>query len=315
VDGRKGSAHAVGAADSGGRHNSQVVQRQSGDCYEAGVRQSSPLDLACRHGERYAAWTDIGQNYSWPKRLRGTSINAIAASAMGCDLNGAGAQTVTVAGTDVDYSGGIATVTGNVPIRESKFSLAEFYAVEREAGAAVQTNIVGVWIAATTYLIAAFVALGSYDSGQIKLTLPALLLIPFPACALAGYHLLLFGTGVVRSKSIELVERALASESDAALRGKWDRLGSRAETNWFNPDLRPASLIKGSLATIAVQVCAFLVPYISAGILTGTCLSRVHQQHSMGTTAFFGFLAAYALYGIFVAWLGIRTLLRQWASA
>jgi hypothetical protein len=189
--------------------------------------------------------------------------------------------------------------------QSSDFSLSDLYAVEREAGAAVQANIVVIWVAATTYLTAAVAALALFSGGQLGENLMVLFILPIPACALAGYHLILVGTGAVRSKSIELLEKELENLSAVsphhhALANRWEGIGSRAETNWNNANKGPAPMP-------VVSAIALLVPYVSAGLLVYECLRRALEQVGPNSFAFGAFLAGYLIYAEFVLWLGILT--------
>ncbi|WP_282783396.1 hypothetical protein, partial [Nocardia sp. CC201C] len=102
-----------------------------------------------------------------------------------------------------------------------------------------------IWIAATTYFTAAFALFIVLFSGDAVSNIQGatrfwiLYALPFPACSFAGYHLILFGTGVIRSKSIEILEESVVSNatrrSDDSVGEFWSKnIGSRAETGWTN---------------------------------------------------------------------------------
>jgi hypothetical protein len=192
------------------------------------------------------------------------------------------------------------------------FPLADLYAVEREAGSAVQTNLVVIWVAATTYLIAAASALSvlADDKSRLDEFWIVLYLLPFPACALAGYHLILFGTGVVRSKSIEMVEAelkrrvTLSSSRHSEIDFDWKKYGSAAETGWNDPG-------KGPAAMLPVSFGALLVPYLSAIALVVYCFVLLTAHISRMSCAFIIPLLAYSSYGFFIAWLAVETFRKQ----
>jgi hypothetical protein len=200
------------------------------------------------------------------------------------------------------------------------FPLADLYAVEREAGSAVQTNLVVIWVAATTYLIAAGGGLSVLaDNARqgdplVNAVWSILYFVPFPACALAGYHLILFGTGVVRSKSIQMVEAELKrranaiSPNSAETKFDWEKFGSMTETEWND-------LGKGPAAMLPVSIGAFLVPYFSAILLVGSCYYMLAQHvtnFSWSFTVFFVVsLWAYGTFGVFIVWLAVSTFRKQ----
>ncbi|MGU3502999.1 hypothetical protein [Mycobacterium sp. C31M] len=194
--------------------------------------------------------------------------------------------------------------TGGVNLGESADALLALYVAEREAGGVVQTSILVIWIAATTYLTAAFGVIGLLHD---KLDAPYLYyLLPAPACALAGYHLILFGIGVVRSNSIEKLEKGVLRKihsTDVGMASR-DTFGSAAETNW-------TTWGKDNLSMTASGVIAFLVPYLSALALTIVCLSNVSTQCSNVSDscgpAFYAASLIYLTVGISIASLAMKT--------
>jgi hypothetical protein len=93
-----------------------------------------------------------------------------------------------------------------------------------------------------------------------------------PACALAGYHLILFGIGVIRSDSIQLLESELVKGTTNVVKREYDglKIGSKGETAWT--DFKVAST-----AMRITSGVAFLVPYLSALLLTAYCLYRIYR--------------------------------------
>jgi hypothetical protein len=189
----------------------------------------------------------------------------------------------------------------------------QFYAVERGAGAALQTNVVVIWVAATTYFTAASAAVALIFDGNsgLKEDWNLLYWIPFPACAFAGYHMILFGTGAVRSRSIELVEDVLMTQRQemSTLRADWQRepfvlwslwgektrskIGSRAETDWTNFDKAtwPMKIISG---------IALSVPYFSALVLVILCLGKLNNKTGFENNIYTLSVILYVLYGLLI---------------
>lgn len=191
-----------------------------------------------------------------------------------------------------------------INLGESADALLALYVAEREAGGVVQTSILVIWIAATTYLTAAFGVIGllhdKLDAQYLYYLLPA------PACALAGYHLILFGIGVVRSNSIEKLEEGVLRKIHSTDVGTANRddYGSAAETNW-------TTWGRNNLSMTASGVIAFLVPYLSALTLTVVCLSNVSAQCSNVSDscgpAFYTASIVYMTVGIAIASLAFKT--------
>jgi len=176
-------------------------------------------------------------------------------------------------------------------------ALAALYTAERETGFSVQTNLLTVWIAATTYFTAvlgilAFLLKTGDTAGSDMLRLRLLCALPLPACALAGYHVNLFGIGLIHSKSIELVEQELINETTATLRLEYSRkhIGSRSETEWTDFKAQTKRTIRHRIAFLS-SLIAFLVPYISSLLVSYVCRSGVaalgHPGYLKGFTVFY----------------------------
>ena len=195
---------------------------------------------------------------------------------------------------------------GEVRPPRNREALIALYAAERAAGGAVQSSILVIWIGATTYLTTAFGVIALMTKQELDVQY-VYYLLPIPACALAGYHLILFGIGVVRSGSIELLEEhlvasALGLESKYGLQRR--RIGSVAETDWTTWGSKNVSM------TVA-GVVAFLVPYVSAVVLVIVCLCKVEDKNSW----FFPFaILVYLVVGVYIARLGARTVGRLESS-
>jgi hypothetical protein len=158
------------------------------------------------------------------------------------------------------------------------------YSAERQAGFSTQTDLLAVWVAAVTY---SGVALGIVASGQIDASVDraqgvtglaaviAFVVIPLPAFAIAAYHLILFGIGMIHSRSIAVLELELASKASDAIRSSYAKslIGSRAEAVWTETSswlLRP------------VQGLAYLPPYVGALALLGLCLFQIFRSAVFG---------------------------------
>lgn len=156
----------------------------------------------------------------------------------------------------------------------SQAAIAALYTIEREAGFSVQTNLLTVWIAATTYFTAVLGILALLlDVGKdldliTKVVLMAAL--PLPACALAGYHLILSGIGFIRSRSIELLEQELVNAATWKVKNKYHLavIGSKGETAWT--DREQASWLMQVTSGVA-----YVVPYLSAVLVTLSCSLQI----------------------------------------
>lgn len=184
--------------------------------------------------------------------------------------------------------------------------MAALYTVERETGFSVQTNLLTVWIAATTYftaVLAIFAVLLTAGGDLNNVHLNALLMsaLPLPACALAGYHLNLFGIGLIHSDSIELLEQELVNEATVKVRADYSdkKIGSRSETAWT--DFKYAPII----ATVSSAV-AFMVPYLSAVLLSIACFYGIHRLHLPRWSLIFGI--TYAVVLMLILSVGFLTL-------
>jgi hypothetical protein len=157
-------------------------------------------------------------------------------------------------------------------------TVSALYTIERHMGFSVQTNLLTVWIAATTYLTAALgiVALlfGSEFGKALDENTKVLFLsmLPLPACALAGYHLIFFGIGLIHSDSIQVLERELVKSTTRVVQEEYEcaKIGSKGETAWT--DFKSAST-----AMRITSGVAFLVPYLAALLLAGYCLYRIYS--------------------------------------
>lgn len=153
-------------------------------------------------------------------------------------------------------------------------AVAALYVIEREVGYTIQSNLLTMWIAASTYFTAVVgvlaVLLGSENSLSTGAKAALMCALPLPACALAGYHLYVFGIGLIRSRSIELLERELVRDATHAVRRDYAdrRIGSKGETAWT--DFRQASPV-----TTFASIVAFCVPYVSSVIVTYVCFERI----------------------------------------
>jgi hypothetical protein len=188
-------------------------------------------------------------------------------------------------------------------------NVAALYTIEREMGFSVQTSLITVWLAATTYLTAALgilaLLLGNSSikgSGTVTLLLYAL---PGPACALAGYHVILFGIGLIHSKSIELLEREVVNGATQAVKAKYElkSIGSKSETAW-------TYFKTASWEMQVTSMVAFLVPYLSASALVVLCGTRLYLVD--GGFPWRGLLATaiYAPILLTIMWFGLTTVLR-----
>lgn len=184
--------------------------------------------------------------------------------------------------------------------------LTTLYEAERAAGSSVLTNTFGLWFAATTYITFAFSALHVLgDKGPPS---PLILYaLPYPACAFAGYHMILFGIGLVRSKSIEKIERALMASAPETIMQSWERnpkpshIGSRAETDWT--DFKKAKCSMKFVAAVA-----YPAPYILATVLVFVCLRAAHQVRTQDWL-YIIVVAVYTIIGLGIIWLSARTFL------
>lgn len=192
-------------------------------------------------------------------------------------------------------------------------AVASLYAVEREAGNSVQVNMVVLWVAATTYLMAAagITAVVLSDEGPQFSTFTEEVLfgfLPAPACAIAGYHLILFGISQVRSNSIHLIEEALVDSLPTALKTKWSqrpsRIGSQAETDWTDIGNRD---VKKSMKV--TSVFAFAVPTASSAALIFIAAFQIYNSHGWDTWNIWAFLIGYALFAAIYIVLGNYTLM------
>lgn len=188
-------------------------------------------------------------------------------------------------------------------------SLYSLYTAEREAGTSVLTNTLGVWFATTTYITFAFSALhiikGEIPKGEL---VPALILfaLPYPAIAFAGYHMILFSIGVVRSRSIGILEEQIMQDSTHVIVDAWmekpPRIGSKAETAWT--DLGQA---KWSMRITAAV--SYPAPYILAGVLAYSCLGQVEDGVLFENWIYTAVVTTYIVAGLAIGWLGVRTLM------
>lgn len=200
----------------------------------------------------------------------------------------------------------------NLPKPDSGLNtLVALYGAERAAGTSILTNTLALWFAATTYSTFAFGALhvlttnSTPGAASPPVSQFVFYAVPYPACAFAGYHMILFGIGVVRSKSIELIEKDLISHSPHAISKQWNaipsRIGSSAETNWTD-------LIKAKPAMKIIAISSYPAPYVLAGVLVVTSLHQTHKilfQDGPYTICALGYIA----FGVTLAWLGVRTIL------
>jgi len=187
-------------------------------------------------------------------------------------------------------------------------ALNSLYNAERDAGTAVLTNTLGVWFATTTYITFAFSALhiihGDLPEGSM---VPPWILyaLPYPAFAFAGYHMILFSIGVVRSRSIEILEEQIMQGSSPELKNAWNgdppKIGSKAETAWTD-------IGKAKWSMRLTALVAYPAPYVLAGVLAFECMGQVEDGVIFQNWTYTGVLAVYVFGGAAILWLGARTL-------
>ncbi len=187
--------------------------------------------------------------------------------------------------------------------------MAALYTIERETGFSVQTNLLTVWIAATTYFTAvlgilAILLTAGDDLDNVLLKAILMSTLPLPACALAGYHLNLFGIGLIHSNSIELLEQELVNEATDKIQVDYfhKQIGSRSETAWT--DFKYAPII----STINSSV-AFMVPYLSAILLSVACFYGINLLDLPRLSQGFGIF--YGLVLVLILSVGYLTLVKR----
>lgn len=189
-------------------------------------------------------------------------------------------------------------------------TVATLYGIERAAGNAVQANLLAVWVASSTYGTAAFgvflIFFSNLNTDRLdSVANPVALLsvLPFPACALACYHAILFGIGSIHSKSIELLEEELICYASQEMRGAYaqNRLASKAETHWSTFDKRNKELA-------FAQIVAFLVPLSSAIFMSIVCMVRIGKETDHSAIGLIFLSALYLVSLVFAVILSVRTL-------
>lgn len=189
----------------------------------------------------------------------------------------------------------------------------QLYAAERQAGFSVLTNTIVLWIAATTYFTAAVGVLAlmhMWDSTQTDTAVravPRLLLywLPFPACALAGYHVILYDIQASHSQSIAILEKYIVNDNAPVdVKSYWEvgRIGSRAET-----DRTEWALDFRKIPIMMTGIVALLVPYVSAFLLTIFCLVNLHQVTGFRDWVYSLTVGLYISFGLSVISLGVQS--------
>lgn len=195
------------------------------------------------------------------------------------------------------------------PLPHAVQTAATLYTLERAAGQAAQANLLIIWVASTTYATTTLGVLLIFfgDEHAAKLSdiidpVVLLLFLPFPACALACYHVILFGIGSIHSGSIDILEKELLSTASAGMRTAYDdnRLAAKAETHWSNFG-NARTLVRVS------QIFAFLVPIGAAAVLTGVCVVWIGLQYGFVSLWFILPILVYPIALIASAALGIKT--------
>ena len=166
-------------------------------------------------------------------------------------------------------------------------------------GFSVQSNMLVAWLAATTYFTTAAGVLAlvfSFGGGETSTAAyissgvisGIVALIPFPACAIAGYHVILFGIGMVHSKSIALLEDELMDGAIGAVKTNYcnNLLGSKAETKLTDFGTAGWSMKVSSAV-------AYVVPLVGAATLVVLSLNYLRIQHSLLS---WWFIVAFAVY-------------------
>lgn len=121
----------------------------------------------------------------------------------------------------------------SLPPGDGSSTLIALYAAERQTGFTVQTALLAIWAASATYLTATAAVLTlSFGEAATSLFTPlrqtgVLLFLPFPAVALAGYHAITFGIGIVHSRSIQILEDELFESLPERVKKERKRIGSK----------------------------------------------------------------------------------------
>lgn len=190
--------------------------------------------------------------------------------------------------------------------------IAGLYAVERQIGSALQKDTLAVWFAATTFFTAAVGLLVLMQNQTIDVDTVAkvwvVLTLPIISCAFAGYHLILFGTSAIRSRSIEWLEMEIIKQCSPSVQRNWNsspsEIGSKAETDRVNYGR------SGKVVPI-VQFFAFLPPYFYALILAAIAifsLPKLTIFHVWVYRAYWPFLLIYAVILVVYIILGVQSI-------
>lgn len=148
------------------------------------------------------------------------------------------------------------------------------YAVERQAGAAVQESILTTWIACATYFVAAATLItGAPDDWEwLRNSVVGYSVIPLPALALASYHFTLFATAMAHAQSIVILEERMVSMAGWAIKDVHENTQSsicaRSETQITEGKISPVS-------TAILSALAYGIPYISLIALEAICIGKI----------------------------------------
>jgi len=197
----------------------------------------------------------------------------------------------------------------------------QLYNVERQAGFSILTNTVVLWIAATTYFTAAFGLLALLhlwdtpgDQGAshgIGMTtsqaIPHILFywLPFPAWAIAGYHVIFFDMQAAHSRSISILERNLMSNYVASnIQKLWGegQIGSKAET-----DRTEWGFQLRKIPVVATGIVSLIVPYVSAILLTYVCFTNLHEVIQFPDRMYWIAIGLYTAFGVSIIGLGLQS--------
>lgn len=162
-------------------------------------------------------------------------------------------------------------------------ALSALYQAERQDSARIMSTVLALIVGALTYLGIAALLLND-------VRLPggawAAAFLAFPLWVAAAFHVLLVGNALVRSGSIEVIERRLVDF--AGLYADRGRLGSRAEQQVMNVDEQPTVL------KIQTFIC-----YVGVGIViisfSVACITVAAKKAGWVSAPVFSAGAAYLL--------------------